>query len=192
MRMDAMALQGGGNALTAPLLQNTSDDVLSDIWDWCTIKGCRSVALAGRLYLRKSPTDKFRSVLGAPARRAYWQGAIRSSHRGQPGDVQDTRKADILPAPEPVSAFWSICELWFAVLARLITDLFWHAGGGRGAGDTRRERIRGQAETLPGRFAGGSRRARMSERVALTPERRWRRGHDILRAALPDQGGMGR
>jgi len=156
MRMDAMALQGGGNALTAPLLQNTSDDVLSDIWDWCTIKGCRSVALAGRLYLRKSPTDKFRSVEGAPVGRAYLQGAICSPHRGQPGDVQNPRKADILPTPEPVSAFRSIREFRFAALARLIADLLWHAGGGRGAGDARRERVRGQAETLPGRVAGGS------------------------------------
>jgi hypothetical protein len=55
-----MALQKGGDTITAPLLHNASDDVLSDIWDWCTIKGCRSVTLAGRLYLRKSPTDKFR------------------------------------------------------------------------------------------------------------------------------------
>ena len=39
-----------------------SDELLGDIWDWCTLKGCRPVTHAGRIYTKKSPYDKYRYV----------------------------------------------------------------------------------------------------------------------------------
>ncbi|TYJ58455.1 hypothetical protein B9479_000662 [Cryptococcus floricola] len=60
MRMDAMELAQKGDILTGAATE-ASDDFLSSIWDWCTVKGCRSICLSGRMYMRKSTWRKFRS-----------------------------------------------------------------------------------------------------------------------------------
>jgi hypothetical protein len=53
--MDAMELQGDEGHLGIPY-----DRVLSDIWDWCVVRGCRSVCTSGRLYMKKGKWDRFR------------------------------------------------------------------------------------------------------------------------------------
>ncbi|KAK4686458.1 hypothetical protein P7C73_g3664, partial [Tremellales sp. Uapishka_1] len=40
-----------------------SDEVLSQIWDWCVVEGCRAVTGTGRVFLRKGAWDKFRATL---------------------------------------------------------------------------------------------------------------------------------
>ncbi|WVW84624.1 hypothetical protein I302_106658 [Kwoniella bestiolae CBS 10118] len=60
-RMDAMTLHSHDNPFTGTELSNESDDFLSDIWDWCVIKGCRSITVCGRLFMRKDKWDKLRS-----------------------------------------------------------------------------------------------------------------------------------
>lgn len=44
------------------LLSGGSDALLSDMWDWCVLQGCRPVCLSGRLFLRKGKWSKFRYV----------------------------------------------------------------------------------------------------------------------------------
>jgi hypothetical protein len=39
-----------------------SDDLLGEIWDWCALKGCRPITHAGRIYMKKSPYEKYRYV----------------------------------------------------------------------------------------------------------------------------------
>lgn len=39
-----------------------SDGLLGEIWDWCPLKGCRPITHAGRIYLKKSPYEKYRYV----------------------------------------------------------------------------------------------------------------------------------
>ena len=60
MRMDATLLHADANSLAGSEFSNEIDTVLADIWDWCAIKGCRSVCLAGRLFMKKDGWDKFR------------------------------------------------------------------------------------------------------------------------------------
>ncbi|WVQ73104.1 hypothetical protein IAR50_002668 [Cryptococcus sp. DSM 104548] len=60
MRMDAMELAEKGNSLIGAATED-SDEFLSSIWDWCTVKGCRSICLSGRMYMKKSTWRKFRS-----------------------------------------------------------------------------------------------------------------------------------
>lgn len=45
---------GGGSA------GGSSDEMLAEIWDWCPLKGCRPITHAGRIYLKKSPFEKYR------------------------------------------------------------------------------------------------------------------------------------
>ncbi|WVR06432.1 hypothetical protein IAU60_003463 [Kwoniella sp. DSM 27419] len=60
-RMDAIASHSQNDPFAGTELSNESDQVLSEIWDWCTIEGCRSTCITGRLFMRKDRTDKFRS-----------------------------------------------------------------------------------------------------------------------------------
>lgn len=60
--MDAMALHGHEDPFAGTQLSNSSDGVLSDVWDWCTMKGCRGITLSGRLFMKKKTTHKFRQV----------------------------------------------------------------------------------------------------------------------------------
>ena len=39
-----------------------ADELLGEIWDWCALKGCRPVTHAGRIYMKKSPYEKYRYV----------------------------------------------------------------------------------------------------------------------------------
>lgn len=55
-------------------LSNADDKLLADVWDWCAIKGCRSVCLSGRLFVRNSAWDKFRWVTTLPAKRVRAEG----------------------------------------------------------------------------------------------------------------------
>ena len=64
IRMDAMEMHNHKDPFAGTRLSNASDDILSDIWDWCAIKGCRGVCMSGRLYFKKKPLDKFKWVLG--------------------------------------------------------------------------------------------------------------------------------
>jgi hypothetical protein len=58
--MDAMEMPANVDAFAGTGLSNTTDHVLGDIWDWCVIKGCRSVYTSGRLYMKKGKWDKFK------------------------------------------------------------------------------------------------------------------------------------
>lgn len=58
--MDAMTLHGHDDPFAGTQLSNSSDAVLSDIWDWCTISGCREICLSGRIFLKKKKTHKFK------------------------------------------------------------------------------------------------------------------------------------
>nr|XP_018262424.1 uncharacterized protein I303_05441 [Kwoniella dejecticola CBS 10117]OBR84582.1 hypothetical protein I303_05441 [Kwoniella dejecticola CBS 10117] len=60
-RMDAITLHSHRNPFTGTELSNESDNFISEIWDWCVIKGCRSTCISGRLFMRKDKWDKFRS-----------------------------------------------------------------------------------------------------------------------------------
>ncbi|WVQ65819.1 uncharacterized protein L199_003997 [Kwoniella botswanensis] len=60
-RMDVITLHSRENPFTGTELSNESDDFLSEVWDWCVIKGCRSITVSGRLFMRKDKWDKFRS-----------------------------------------------------------------------------------------------------------------------------------
>jgi len=60
--MDAMAMHAANDPFAGTQLSNSSDELLSDVWDWCVIKGCRGVSLSGRLFMRKKATEKFQYV----------------------------------------------------------------------------------------------------------------------------------
>ena len=59
-RMDAMDLHANEDPFAGTELSNDSDNILPDIWVWCAIKGCRSVCMAGRLYMRNGKWGKFK------------------------------------------------------------------------------------------------------------------------------------
>ena len=59
LRMDAMSLHASNDPFAGTQLSNQSDELLSDVWDWCVIKGCRGVCLSGRLFMRTKPAEKF-------------------------------------------------------------------------------------------------------------------------------------
>ncbi|KAK8858607.1 hypothetical protein IAR55_002836 [Kwoniella newhampshirensis] len=59
-RMDVMTLHSKDDPFAGTELSNTTDVGLSDIWDWCAIKGCRSICISGRLHLKRDKYDKFR------------------------------------------------------------------------------------------------------------------------------------
>jgi len=59
--MDAVQLHANDDPFAGTELSNDSDTILADIWDWCAIKGCRSICLAGRLFMRDGTWDKFKS-----------------------------------------------------------------------------------------------------------------------------------
>ncbi|WWC88719.1 uncharacterized protein L201_003632 [Kwoniella dendrophila CBS 6074] len=60
-RMDAITLHSHENPFTGTELSNDSDNFISEIWDWCVIKGCRSICISGKLFMKKDKWDKFRS-----------------------------------------------------------------------------------------------------------------------------------
>lgn len=41
-------------------LNNESDEVLADVWDWCVIEGCRPITIAGKLFFKRGKWDRFR------------------------------------------------------------------------------------------------------------------------------------
>ncbi|WWD18499.1 hypothetical protein CI109_102951 [Kwoniella shandongensis] len=59
-RMDIAALHSKHDPFVDTTMSNASDAGLDEIWDWCAIKGCRSICLAGRLHLKRDKYDKFR------------------------------------------------------------------------------------------------------------------------------------
>ncbi|ORY24284.1 Pleckstrin homology domain-domain-containing protein [Naematelia encephala] len=58
-RMDAIALTTRADPFAG--IGDQTDQILGNIWDWCAIKGCRSVTMAGRLYFKHGKFNKFRS-----------------------------------------------------------------------------------------------------------------------------------
>ncbi|WVQ83201.1 hypothetical protein IAT38_005340 [Cryptococcus sp. DSM 104549] len=59
-RMDVTQSRGHHNIFAGTSLSQEPDSALSEVWDWCIIQGCRSVCLAGRLYMKKDQWKKFR------------------------------------------------------------------------------------------------------------------------------------
>jgi hypothetical protein len=62
IRMDAVALHNIADPFAGTSLGTSSDEVLGDVWDWCTLRGCRSVTYAGRVHTKTSRFDKYRYV----------------------------------------------------------------------------------------------------------------------------------
>ncbi|KIR57141.1 spore wall assembly protein [Cryptococcus gattii Ru294] len=53
-RMDAMSAASGA------MHDDGTDEFLGEIWNWCTIRGCRPICLSGRLYMKQGSHSKFR------------------------------------------------------------------------------------------------------------------------------------
>jgi len=60
--MDAMAIHAKEDPFVGSDISNENENLLADIWEWCTIQGCRAVCLSGRLFMKKSAWSKFRLV----------------------------------------------------------------------------------------------------------------------------------
>jgi hypothetical protein len=59
--MEVAKTQSSGSTFTGNDLSGGSgEEVLGDIWDWCPLRGCRPITHAGRIYLKKSPYEKYR------------------------------------------------------------------------------------------------------------------------------------
>ncbi|EIW73527.1 hypothetical protein TREMEDRAFT_25253, partial [Tremella mesenterica DSM 1558] len=59
-RMDALEVTASHDPFAGTELGKGSDVILTDIWDWCTLKGCTPVCQAGRLFVKRGPYRKFR------------------------------------------------------------------------------------------------------------------------------------
>ncbi|KAL7420775.1 hypothetical protein Q5752_004727 [Cryptotrichosporon argae] len=59
VRMDAAQER---DELVGAQLGNRSDAALAQVWDWCVIKGCREVTLAGRLFVKQGRWSTFRAA----------------------------------------------------------------------------------------------------------------------------------
>jgi len=58
--MDAMAIHANEDPFGANNMSNEDDNLLSNVWDWCAIKGCRAICLSGNLFMKKGAWNKFR------------------------------------------------------------------------------------------------------------------------------------
>jgi hypothetical protein len=62
LRMDAMTIHANNDPFAGTELSNDSDNLLSDVWDWCVLDGCRPIVISGRIHMKKGPYNKFRWV----------------------------------------------------------------------------------------------------------------------------------
>jgi hypothetical protein len=60
--MDLMRSNQLDDPFAGTELSNQSDQVLTEIWNWCVIRGCLPVCLSGRLFMAKGGREKFRSA----------------------------------------------------------------------------------------------------------------------------------
>ena len=61
--MEVAKVQASGSTFMSSASSGGPDDeMLGEIWDWCPLKGCRPITHAGRIYLKKSPFEKYRYV----------------------------------------------------------------------------------------------------------------------------------
>jgi hypothetical protein len=60
--MEIAKVRAAGDKFTGGSASAGSDDLVGEIWDWCPLTGCRPVTLAGRIYVKKSPYEKYRYV----------------------------------------------------------------------------------------------------------------------------------
>jgi hypothetical protein len=60
--MEVAKVKASGDSFAASDISTGSDALLGEIWDWCPLKGCRPVTHAGRIYVKKSPYEKYRYV----------------------------------------------------------------------------------------------------------------------------------
>ncbi|WVO12653.1 hypothetical protein L204_100258 [Cryptococcus depauperatus] len=63
LRMDAATLAARGNKFAGVAISDGPEEFLADIWDWCTIQGCRPICLSGRVYMKSDKWKKFRGTL---------------------------------------------------------------------------------------------------------------------------------
>lgn len=57
-----VAAQAHDSTFAGTALGKGSDGLISDVWDWCVIDGCRPITMSGRLFVRKGKWTKFRYV----------------------------------------------------------------------------------------------------------------------------------
>ena len=62
MRMDVEKMHDAADPFAETSMSAGGDSLLSDMWDWCVLEGCRPICLSGRLFLRKGKWSKFRYV----------------------------------------------------------------------------------------------------------------------------------
>ena len=55
-----MALHASEDPFAGIDMGHADDNLLSDVWDWCAIKGCHSICLSGRLFEKNGAWSKFR------------------------------------------------------------------------------------------------------------------------------------
>jgi hypothetical protein len=60
--MDVEKTHDAADPFVGTSMSAGGDSLLSDMWDWCVLKGCRPICLSGRLFLRKGKWSKFRYV----------------------------------------------------------------------------------------------------------------------------------
>lgn len=61
-RMEIAKVKAAGETFANSITSVGSDELLGEIWDWCPLKGCRPITHAGRIYMKKSPYEKYRYV----------------------------------------------------------------------------------------------------------------------------------
>ncbi|BEJ14793.1 hypothetical protein CspHIS471_0405600 [Cutaneotrichosporon sp. HIS471] len=60
--MNVRQLHMGREAFVGQAQDVTTETVINQLWNWCVIDGCRPVTHSGRVYVRRSPWGKFRSL----------------------------------------------------------------------------------------------------------------------------------
>jgi hypothetical protein len=117
--MDATA-QSHGSPFAGTELDKGSDALLSNVWDWCVIKGCRPITMTGRLFVRKGKWTKYRCVISAytSRRKANWQIPTDGPYWWLPYRLQSQSWKSRSRTQAAIPTLRSICKLVSYLLHR--------------------------------------------------------------------------
>ena len=150
IRMDVVKMHSPHKAMTSEL-SNDSDALLSDVWNWCVVQGCRTVTLSGRLFMKKGGMEKFRAKYLVLAGGGLVTFKIKSKL------AYSARKRHYTLFGAYVSAPHHNSSLESGHRAKRRADpclgLFWHVGPGRAPRSQPRDDQRWTSSRVPRRSA---------------------------------------